>query len=173
MLIVGAVLALVLCVCALPALIFLGAVPFFAVGHIDQGPDVRPEVMVAKAPDKPMLVDEVAKVADQQAQAKAFAKGAADATGAIAKGKLVLKEYPPLPAPAWQGDFVKLLKERCKCDYQVVNGKLPKDQEEEIKGWNEIITRELQRRDGPTVLLDLHAEAEKTWRDRVGAKDKK
>jgi hypothetical protein len=162
-LIVGAVVVLVLCVCAVPGLVFLGAVPWFAVGRMEA---VQREDAIGVAENK-VAVAEMAKAA-VKLEPQGFAKGVAEATDAIAKEKLLLKEYPPLPAPAWHGDYIKLLQERCQCDYQVINGAdLPKDQVDEIKGWNETMTAELARRHGKTIIADLHAEAEKRWRDRI------
>jgi hypothetical protein len=166
-LIIGAVVVLVLCVCAVPALFFTGF-GFFAVARNE----ARHAEAVAVA-EKNMAVAEMAKAPDPKVELQGFAKGAADAADAIAKDKLLWKEYPPLPAPAWHGDYIKLLKERCKCDYQVINGKLNKVQEDEIKGWNDTMRAELARRHGPTILADLNTEAEKRWRARIDEKGKK
>jgi hypothetical protein len=164
-LIIGAVIAVGLCVCVAPALLFLGGFSFFAVQH-----DVRQErAAVAQAAEDKAIIE----VGRAPVPLKGVAKGRADAADAIAKEKLLWKEYPPLPGPAWHGEYIKLLKERCKCDYQVIQGPLAKDQEDEIKGWNEAINAELIRRHGPNILGDLQAEAEKNWRAGIGAKEKK
>ena len=169
-LIVGAVVVLVLCVCAAPALLFLGAVPFFAVVNQEAIQDAE----AVRVAEKNVAVADMAKVQGPNLELQGFAKGVAEATDAIAKDKLLLKEYPPLPAPAWHGDYIKLLRERCKCDYQVINAaNLPKEQVDEIKGWNETMTAELARRHGKTIIADLHAEAEKRWRGRIEPKEKK
>jgi hypothetical protein len=117
--------------------------------------------------------DQVAK-AEAAKQLPGFAKGVADAKDAVAKDKLLLKEYPPLPAPGWHGEYTKLLKERCKCDYQVIGAaNLPKDQQDEIRGWNETMQAELRRRHGATIIEDLNKEAEKRWRARIKPKENK
>ena len=171
-LIVGAVVVLVLCVCAVPALLFLGAAfPFVAAEREQAVLEAEADRGVA---EKKVAVAEMAKVQGPNLELQGFAKGVAQATDAIAKDTLLLKEYPPLPAPAWHGDYIKLLRERCKCDYQVINAdNLPKDQVDEIKGWNETMTAELARRHGKTIIADLHAEAEKRWRGRIEPKEKK
>jgi hypothetical protein len=75
-------------------------------------------------------------------------------------------------APAWHVDNIKLIRERCKCDYQAINAaNLPKEQADEIK--DETITAELARRRGKTILVDLVAKAEKRWRGRIEPKEKK
>lgn len=96
-------------------------------------------------------------------------KGAKEATDAIAAGTLVLKEYPPLPSPAWQGHYIRLLKERCNVDYQVPE--LPKgvaeaDFIQEIQGWNEVMTAEIRKRFGNDILKQLHEEAEAKWKKK-------
>jgi hypothetical protein len=170
-LIVGAIVVVVLCVCAAPAVLFFGAaVPFFAVGRQEA---IHEAQAVRVAEENVAVAEKMAKAPDPKLGLQGFAKGAAEADDAIAKDKLLLKEYPPLPAPAWHGDYIKLLKERGKCDYQVINGKLAKDQEDEIKGWNETTFRELERRHGPMIIAEMHKEAEQTWRARIEGKDKK
>jgi hypothetical protein len=168
--ILGAAVALVLCVCAVPALFFFGAFRWFAVAR----QEAIHEAEAVRVAEKNADVAEMAKAQDPIREQQGFAKGVAEAVDAIAKDKLLLKEYPPLPAPAWHGDYIKLLREHCKCDYQVINAaNLPKDQVAKIKGWNETMTEELKRRHGQTIIADLHAEAEKRWRGRIEPKEKK
>ena len=153
---------------AAPAALFLG---FFQVREVR-----RAEVNAAVAQEEVAIKVEVAKQVDAaKAILRGHAKGVADAKQAIAKDALLLKEYPPLPAPAWHGEYIKLLKERCKCDYQVIGEpNHAKEQQDEIKGWNESIQAELrQRRHGETIFADLHKEAESRWRDRIQPKEKK
>jgi predicted Zn finger-like uncharacterized protein len=159
-LVLGGVAMLGLCLCA-PVAFFLGFVPVrmqaqnaeVVAAHEDA------EVALANAAERKLI---------------GFKKGVAEARDAIAQNKLLLKEYPPLPAPAWHGDYIKLLKEECNCDYQVIAApKLAQDQQDEIKGWNQIMRAELRRRHGETIIDDLHKEAEKRWRDRGKAKDNK
>lgn len=151
-LIIGAVVVVTLCICAAPALLFIGVFPFFAVRE-QRGQAAVMEVEAQAMP--PMEVAEVAVAV------RGLAKGKADAEAEIARNKLLLKEYPPSPAPPWQGDYVKLLQERCKCDYQVIQGKLAKAQEDEIKGWNEAMNAELVRRHGANIIANLQDEAQK------------
>jgi hypothetical protein len=94
------------------------------------------------------------------------AKGAKDAADAIAAGTLKIKEYPPLPSPAWQGEYIRLLKERCNVDYEVPQ--LPKgmsedDFRQEIQGWNETMTAEINMRFGDGTVGKLQEEAQAKW----------
>jgi hypothetical protein len=142
-----------LCLCA-PVVFFLGLVP------------VRMQAQQAQA-----LAVEDAKVAQAEAVKPKLIgaeKGAADARDAIMRGKLLLKEWPPLPAPAWHGEYINLLKEKCNCDYIVIGEpNLPNEKIAEINGWNESMRAELQRRHGANILGELNQEAEKRWRDRI------
>jgi hypothetical protein len=90
-------------------------------------------------------------------------KGAREAKDALAAGVLKLKEYPPLPSPAWQGKYIQLLKERCGVDYEVPQ--LPKgtseaDFIEEIRGWNGVMEAEIKRKFGDDILQKLREEAQ-------------
>jgi predicted Zn finger-like uncharacterized protein len=155
-----------LCVCAAPAVILLGLLP------VRMAREAQVEAVAAQA-EAQHAAEEVARD-EAVLQLPGFAKGVADATDAIAKDKLLLKEYPPLPAPGWHGEYSKLLKEKCKCDYQVIGAaNLPKDQQDEIRGWNETMQAELRRRHGATIIEDLNMEAEKRWRARIKPKENK
>jgi hypothetical protein len=155
-----------LCVCAAPGVIFLGLMPV-QLAHRQEAE------AVAAHEDARRAVEKVAK-AEEANQLPGFAKGVADANDAIAKDKLLLKEFPPLPAPGWHGEYTKLLKEKCKCDYQVIGAaNLPKDQQDEIRGWNETMQAELRRRHGATIIEDLNKEAEKRWRAGIKPKENK
>jgi hypothetical protein len=160
-----------LCVCGAPVVIFLG---LFGVAHQARQEEARLEEAVARQEARQHdAVDKVGK-AKAPKLLPGFAKGVADAKEAIAKDKLLLKEYPPLPAPGWHGEYIKLLKEKCKCDYQVIGEpNLPKDQQDEIRSWNETMQAELRRRHGATILEDLNKEAEKRWRARIKPKENK
>lgn len=149
-----------LCICVVPVVLF-GFVPFALLAHRDEAmPVARGPQAVAEAPEVGMQ------------KVVGFNKGVADARASIQQNKLLLKEHPPLPAPAWHGDYIKLLKERCNCDYVVIGDpKLPQDQVEEIRGWNETMRAELQARHGGAILDELQAAAEERWRERI--KDKK
>jgi len=165
---VAGALMLGLCVCAAPAVIFLGLLLPVRMAHQQEAVALAAQEDARRAAE-----DQVAR-AEAAKQLPGFAKGVADAKDAVAKDKLLLKEYPPLPAPGWHGEHIKLLKEKCKCDYQVIGDQnLPKDQQEEIRGWNETMQAELRRRHGPTIIADLNKEAEKRWRDHIKPKENK
>ncbi len=94
------------------------------------------------------------------------AKGEKDAKDAIAAGTLKLKEYPPLPSPAWQANYIKLLKDRCGVDYEVPslpNGVAEADFREEVNGWNDVMTAEINKRFGANTVGKLHEEARTAW----------
>jgi hypothetical protein len=98
-------------------------------------------------------------------------KGAREAAEAIAAGKLLIKEYPPLPSPAWQANYIRLLKERCGVDYEVPQlpaGVSEADFREEIHGFNQVMQAEIRRRFGENVFEELQAES----RQRKGRKGK-
>jgi hypothetical protein len=185
-----------LCVCAAPGVIFLGLLLPVRMARQEEAHAVAAQVEAQRAAeDQAVVAREEARAAEDQAvaawekaqrealdhaarakaaKAPGFVKGVADAMDAIAKDRLLLKEYPPLPAPGWHGEYTKLLKERCKCEYQVIGAaKLPKDQEDEIWGWNETMRAELRLRHGATIIEDLNKEAEKRWRARLKPKEKK
>jgi hypothetical protein len=93
----------------------------------------------------------------------ARAKGVKDALDAIAAGTLKLKEYPPLPSPAWQGEYIKLLKERCNVDYEVPQlpaGTSEADFREEVHGWNDTMIAEINKRFGADTVQKLQKEAQ-------------
>jgi hypothetical protein len=95
-------------------------------------------------------------------------KGITEATASIANNVLLLKEYPPLPSPAWHGDYIKLLKEKCNCGYQVIDApKFSEELRDEVAGWNDTMKMELRRRFGDTIVEDLLQESQKLWQDRV------
>jgi len=99
---------------------------------------------------------------------KARDKGRADAGEAIKKGTLLIKEYPPLPSPAQHGEYIKLLKEKCNCDYQVVDHpNYSRELHEQVNGWNDAMKIELRRLFGATIIEDLQAEAEQRWQARI------
>lgn len=105
---------------------------------------------------------------DAKAALKGRNKGINEATASIAIGVLLLKEYPPLPAPAWHGDYIKLLNEKCGCGYQVIDApKFSEELRDEVNGWNDTMKSELRRRFGDTIIVDLLEEAQKLWQDRV------
>jgi len=185
-----------LCVCAVPGVILLGLLLPVRMARQQEAEAVAAQQEARRAAeDHAVVALEEARAAEDQAvaawekaqrealdhaakakaaKAPGFAKGVVDAMDAIAKDKLLLKEYPPLPAPGWHGEYIKLLKERCKCDYRVIGvANLPKDQQDEIWGWNETMQAELRLRYGATIIEDLNKEAEKRWRARIKPKENK
>ncbi len=155
--IVSLVAAAGLCGCAVPTIFFLGVLPVVR--------QEAPQLPRAHRTDKLDKLDLIHP---------SFVKGSTDAKDAIAQNKLLLKEYPPLPAPGWHGEYIKNLKDRCNCDYVVIGeAKLPKDQVEEIHGWNDAMEAELRRRHGETILVDLNTDAANRWRDWIKAQEKK
>jgi hypothetical protein len=109
------------------------------------------------------------------AAVQARIKGVRDAQAAVSKGTLLLKEYPPLPASAQHGEYVKLLKEKCNCAYEVVSAPSPATVEmrEEVEGWNDTMRAELRRQFGDSIIDDLKTEANKRWEARTKAKEEK
>jgi hypothetical protein len=96
-------------------------------------------------------------------------KGVREATESVAAGVLKLKEYPPLPAPAQHGEYIKLLQEK-GIGYEVMSlptGVADADFRAEIQGWNEVMQAEIQKKLGPTFLADLREEANKRWEEKV------
>jgi hypothetical protein len=94
------------------------------------------------------------------------AKAAADAAAAVAAGKLLLKEYPPLPSPLGQSQYVELLKQRCGVDYQVPA--LPAGVSEtefmaQVRAWNEVMTVAIEKKFGAGILTQLRNEATTNW----------
>ncbi|HKB03930.1 MAG TPA: hypothetical protein VKD90_17035 [Gemmataceae bacterium] len=102
-------------------------------------------------------------------------KGVRDAQAAIAAGELKLKEYPPLPSPAAHGEYIQLLRERCDVGYEVP-AKPPGLAEavfaEEVRGWNDTMEAEINRKFGAGILGRLHQEARERWEAKVKGKGK-
>lgn len=95
-------------------------------------------------------------------------KGATEATAAIADGKLLLKEYPPLPSSAEYGEYITLLKTK-GVNYMVMT--LPKDGNEEyfireVRAWNAVMETEIRRQHGPNILEELRDQAETIWKEK-------
>ncbi|MSR31762.1 MAG: hypothetical protein EXR99_09680 [Gemmataceae bacterium] len=87
-----------------------------------------------------------------------------------AEGIILFKEYPPLPSPPGHGEYIQLLKERCKADYLLVKdtGLNEKDQEKLrllVQNWNEIMNGELEKKFGPDMRAKLQKEGEDKWRE--------
>lgn len=100
-------------------------------------------------------------------------RGVREATDAIAAGTLKLKEYPPLPSPASHQEYINLLRERCGVGYEVPQrppGVAEADFIEEVRGWNDTMTAEIERRFGAGVLGRLKDEARTRWEEKVRRK---
>jgi hypothetical protein len=97
-------------------------------------------------------------------------KGVKDAAEAIASGKLMLKEYPPLPYPPGHQEYVQLLREQCGVEYEVP--RLPwlvaeADFIQEVRGWNETMEAEVERKFGVDIFDRLHEEASQLWQKQL------
>ncbi|MFO0878281.1 MAG: hypothetical protein U0840_13095 [Gemmataceae bacterium] len=104
------------------------------------------------------------------AASSARAKGASEAAVAIAAGTIKLKEYPPLPSPPHHGEYVKLLREKCKVEYEVPTrppGISEQEFTEEVRGWNDSMEMEIKKRFGGDILQRLQAEAHQRWQDQL------
>jgi hypothetical protein len=100
-------------------------------------------------------------------------RGASAAMLDIKVGKLKLKEYPPLPTPAGYGEYVRLLQARCGVDYEVVKppaGVNEADFSAEVRGWNEKMTAEIERKFGADILSRLYREAQQRWQKQINLK---
>ena len=106
----------------------------------------------------------------QTTDGEAKAKGTREAEAEVAAGRLKIKEYPPLPAPAQHGEYIALLREYCGADYEVVSAADPKRHDEtvrEVQAWNGVMYAELRRKHGPDILEQLHTEAERRWKSKA------
>jgi hypothetical protein len=97
----------------------------------------------------------------QAAEAEdARAKGRQDAEHDIAGGILKEKEYPPLPYSLEEINYIKLIKNECGVQREVVNA--PNDSKEireEVAGYNEVMHAEIRRRFGADIMQKLRAKA--------------
>jgi hypothetical protein len=102
-------------------------------------------------------------------------KGVRDAQVAIAAGELKVKEYPPLPSPAAHGEYIQLLRERGGIGYEVPT-KPPGVAEsvfvDEVRGWNDTMEVEINRKFGAGILGRLRQQARERWEAKVKAKGK-
>ena len=90
----------------------------------------------------------------------ARAKGRQDAEHDIAGGILKEKEYPPLPYSLQEINYIKLIKDECGVQREVVNA--PNDSKEireEVAGYNEVMHAEIRRRFGADIIQKLRAKA--------------
>lgn len=87
-------------------------------------------------------------------------KGVRDAKEALAAGKLMLKEYPPLPSPAGHNEYVALLRKKCGVDYKVISTPgFSEKLKQEVWGWNEVMETEIERKFGADIFQQLRDEA--------------
>ncbi|MEC8557409.1 MAG: hypothetical protein VXZ82_20595 [Planctomycetota bacterium] len=109
----------------------------------------------------------ISSVASASAQ---HAKGGKDAAKAIAAGKLMLKEYPPLPYPPGHQEYVQLLREQCEVEYEVPRlpqGVAEADFIQEVRGWNETMKVEVKRKFGVDIFERLHEEARQLYQKQL------
>jgi hypothetical protein len=91
-------------------------------------------------------------------------KGAEDAERDVKAGVLKLKEYPPLPYSLEEINYIKLLKERCHVEHEVLSnpsGDKEKDKElrAEVEAYNSVMTAEIKKKYGADILDKLRKEA--------------
>ena len=94
-------------------------------------------------------------------------KGAKEAAAAVAAGKLVLKEYPPLPYPPGHQEYVQLLRQRCAVAYELPKlppGVAEADFIQEVQAWNEVVEAEIKRKFGQDIFERLQDEARAKWK---------
>ncbi len=106
-------------------------------------------------------------------RAAARNKGAKAAAAAIAAGSITLRDYPPPPASAEHGEYIKLLRDRCGVGYEASDlppGVAREDFVQEVQGWNAVMQAEIQRRFGPRILAELREEAHKRWQERAAGR---
>jgi hypothetical protein len=101
---------------------------------------------------------------DQPGEAKPSAarlKGMKEALAEIEKGHLRQKEFA-LPAPAWFGEYLKMLREKCGVNWITVGMRSedPKDPRAEIDGYNDVMRVEIEHRFGKDILKTLRQQAE-------------
>jgi|688.fasta_scaffold06126_11 hypothetical protein len=104
-------------------------------------------------------------VANRETTLRGREKGIKEATEAIAQEILMLKEYPPLPYPPGHNIYTKLLRDRCKVVYVVLDqnpaGVSEDDFRQEVNGWNSTMELEIKRRFGSDIFDQLHSEAQR------------
>jgi hypothetical protein len=78
----------------------------------------------------------------------------------LANGVLKQKEFPPLPYSLQQMKYIKLIKEECGVEWEVVRGPSDsKELREEVAGYNEVMRAEIGRRFGGDVFAKLQEKA--------------
>jgi hypothetical protein len=105
--------------------------------------------------------------------------GEAGARAEIAKGNLYLLGAPDSKWPELHKDYVELLQEKCKVGFLYSTEKSSdgavwarhvKFQQARVKAWNAVMTTEIQRQFGATILDDLQKLAQTRFEKH--AKDK-
>lgn len=90
-------------------------------------------------------------------------QGIQQASEAIARDMLILKEYPPLPYPPGHNIYTALLRDRCGVTFEVIDqlpaGVTAEQFREEISGWNSTMESEIKRRFGEDIFEKLQSEA--------------
>jgi hypothetical protein len=88
-------------------------------------------------------------------------KGLQDAERDVQNGVLKLKEYPPLPYSLAEINYIKLLKERCGVEHEVLDGPSGKEQDlrAEAAAYNEVMSAEIRKKFGADILAKLREEA--------------
>jgi hypothetical protein len=84
--------------------------------------------------------------------------------GTLRENRLIVESFG-LPTP-WDGDYAKLLREKCQIQVRVVAGCVV---DEKIvghaKGYNEVSKAEINRRFGSNVLEETRSEVQKHWQE--------
>ncbi len=88
-------------------------------------------------------------------------KGIQDAERDRENGVLKLKEYPPLPYSLTDINYIKLLKERCGVEHEVLGPGNDKELRAEAQAYNSIMTAAIRKKFGNDILTQLRQEASK------------
>lgn len=108
--------------------------------------------------------------ATQQSSKSDTSVVAKEAKASIDAGKIILKEYPPLPAPGWHSTYVQLLRERFQVEYVVPKrpeGTKESDFIAQVRAWNAVMEAEIARKHGAEAMAKAHADAEAQWRGKL------
>jgi hypothetical protein len=88
-------------------------------------------------------------------------KGLRDAERDREAGILKLKEYPPLPYSLDEIRYIKLLKERCGVEHEVLGAGNDQDLRAEAQAYNGVMTAAIRKKFGEDILARLREEASK------------
>lgn len=97
----------------------------------------------------------------QAAQKAGTEKGIQDAERDRDKGILKMKEYPPLPYSLTDIKYIKLLKERCGVEHEVLGPGNDKELRAEAQAYNNIMSAAIRKKFGNDILSQLREEASK------------